>query len=78
MAPTLAEMEELRQDMLLENWCDEQCEIKMRNDDDFFYDAIVDKFESSIRELEIEIDNYCTMYDREDQTDRWFRLFMEK
>ena len=76
--PTINEMEELRQDMLRECWEDEQCEVNMRHNDDYFYDALICKFESSIRELEIEINNYCAMYDREDSTDSWFQLLLEK
>ena len=73
---SLSEMEELRQDMLLEDWRDEQEEIKMRNDDDFFYDAITDKFEDDVRQLEIDVDNFCMEYDR--SSDDWFQLLLEK
>jgi len=71
-------MEEFRQDMLEEDYRDEQIEIAMRNDDDFFYDAIMDKFEDTFRELEIDVDNYCIHYGREHSTDEWFQLLLEK
>ena len=61
--------DDMREDMMIE--------VKMRVDDDFFYDALLDKFEASMRELEIDIDNYCTMYDRGDQTDSWFGQLVE-
>ena len=69
-------MEEMRQDMLQEAWQEEQYEIKMRNDDDYFYDAIEDNFGETISELRIEIENFCNQYDR--NANEWFDILLEK
>jgi len=60
----------MREDMLIE--------IKLRNDDDYFYDHIVDKFGETISELFIDIENEVNMYDRGDQLDDWFQILLEK
>ncbi len=75
---TAEEMEELRQDMLMEIWHDEQEEYKMRADDDFFQEAVANMFEDSIREIEMDLYNYCTQYDRGDQANGWFETLIEK
>ena len=64
------ELDEMRRDMMIE--------IKMRNDDDFFYDAIEDEFSERIRELHNDIGNYCRMYDRGDNVDDWSQILLEK
>ena len=63
-------LDEMREDMLIE--------IKLRNDDDYFYDHIVDKFGETISELFIDIENEVNMYDRGDQLDDWFQILLEK
>jgi len=70
--PTINEMEELRQDMMLENWCDEQCEIKMRNDDDFFYDYLDDRYGDLVQDFH----DVCKLYDRD--FNDWFLNMLEK
>ena len=68
--------EEMRQDMLIDAYNDEMEEIKIRNDDDFFYDAITDKFGGEISSLVIDIEKYCGQYDRDVKD--WIAILMEK
>ncbi len=69
-------MEEMRQDMLQDRWEDEQHEIKMRNDDDYFYDELVDKYVAELDDIRFKIENYCEDYGRD--ADGWFQLLTEK
>ena len=65
-------MEEFRQDMIAEDWRDAQHEIKMRNDDDYFYDYLVDEYDTYLS-----VGTICKMYEREDQIDYWIELLIE-
>jgi len=57
-------MDEMREDMLIE--------IKLRNDDDYFYATIEDKYSEVLQQFA----NECKLYDRD--ADEWFQLFTEK
>jgi hypothetical protein len=70
--------EELRYEMLEDNIREERLEIALRRNDDVFATALVNEFEDSMRELEISIDNFCSRYGREHQTDEWFEFLLEK
>ena len=59
-------LDEMRQDMLIE--------IKMRNDDDYFYDYIVDRYQQEIKDFVW----CCRMYDRGEEVDDWFQVLIEK
>jgi len=71
-------LEELRQDMIQESWEDEQHEYKMRRDDDYFGDELANMFEDTIRQVEVDLENYCSQYDRGDQANGWFETLVEK
>ena len=71
-------LDEYRQDMLEEQRREEAYEIKMRNDSDFFYDALMDKFYERVSELGIDLDNFCIRYGRENEADKWFQILVEK
>ena len=57
-------MDEMREDMLIE--------IKLRNDDDYFYDHLSNKFDNLVQEFH----NECQCYDREPY--EWFVNMLEK
>ena len=63
-------LDEMREDMLIE--------IKLRNDDDYFYDHMMDKFGETLSDLYVQIENEVSMYDRGDQLDEWFQILLEK
>ena len=69
---TLEEIEELRQDMLLEDWNDEQYEMKMVADDDFFGEDLVAYYDNH---TVIETIEYIEHYNRD--VDDWFDFMLE-
>ena len=69
---TSEEMEELRQDMLLEDWNDEQYEMKMVADDDFFGEDLVAYYDNH---TVIETIEYIEHYNRD--VDDWFDFMLE-
>ncbi len=71
---TAQEMEEFRQDLLLEQFRETEFEIKMRNDDDFFYDYLVDKYGICITNMY----NDLVQYGREDFFNDWTQSIVEK
>ncbi len=66
-------MEELRQDMLMEVWQEEQEEQKMRADDDFFGDKLDGYYDEHTVADTIE---FIEHYDRD--VDYWFDILLEK
>jgi len=73
---TQLDRDTLRREIMEDNWRDAQIEIKMRNDDDFFYDALVDEFGDTVSDLGVAVDNFCMQYDRD--VDDWFKILIEK
>jgi len=69
---TSEEMEELRQDMLLEDWNDEQYEMKMVADDDFFGEDLVAYYDNH---TVIETIEYIEHYNRD--VDDWFDFMLK-
>lgn len=69
---TSEEIEELRQDMLLEDWNDEQYEMKMVADDDFFGEDLVAYYDNH---TVIETIEYIEHYNRD--VDDWFDFMLE-
>ena len=62
-----ADLAQMREDMLIE--------IKLRNDDDYFYDHMEDLV-AELDDIRYRIENECELYGR-DGSD-WFELFTEK
>jgi len=69
---TPEEIEELRQDMLLEDWNDEQYEMKMVADDDFFGEDLIAYYDNH---TVIETIEYIEHYNRD--VDDWFDFMLE-
>jgi len=67
------EIEEMRQDMILEDWRDEQYEILMRRDDEFFGTDLETYYDEHTVMDTIE---YIEHYDRD--VDYWFDFLIEK
>ncbi len=61
-------LDDMREDMLIE--------IKLRNDDDYFYDHIADKYAGELDDIRFQIENECEVYDRDGND--WFQLLTEK
>jgi len=66
------EMEDMRQDMLQQDYEDECIEIKLRNDDDYFYDYLSDRYGDMVQQFHDD----CELYDRD--FNDWFHNMLEK